>query len=251
MNGKRILILGGTSEAMALARALSARPEIDAVLSLAGRTGHPVLPPIAHRIGGFGGVEGLVTYLKDNAVAAVIDATHPFAAQMTRNAAQACETLGVPRLVFTRPAWQAGDGDHWINVADTEAAVDALGEAPRKVFLTVGRLSLPAFRRAPQHHYLMRSIDAPDLADRPPKLDLILARGPFDGAAERDLMTEHRVDVIVTKNSGGSATDAKLAAARDLGLPVIMIDRPIMPDSRIVYDLDNVMDFINTHRIAP
>ena len=251
MNGKRILILGGTSEAMALARALSARPEIDAVMSLAGRTGHPVLPPIAHRIGGFGGVEGLVAYLEDHAVAAMIDATHPFAAQMTRNAAHACETLGVPRLVFTRPAWQAGDGDHWINVADTEAAVDALGEAPRNVFLTVGRLSLPAFRRAPQHHYLMRSIDAPDLADRPPKIDLILARGPFDSAAESDLMKAHRVDVIVTKNSGGSATDAKLTAARDLGLPVIMIDRPIMPESRTVYDLDDVMAFIDTHGVAP
>ncbi len=251
MNGKRILILGGTSEAMALARALSARPEIDAVLSLAGRTGHPVLPPIAHRIGGFGGVEGLVAYLKDNAVAAVIDATHPFAAQMTRNAAQACETLGVPRLVFSRPAWQAGDADHWINVPNTEAAVDALGEAPRKVFLTVGRLSLPAFRRAPQHHYLMRSIDAPDLADRPPKLDLILARGPFDSTAERELMKAHRVEIIVTKNSGVGATDAKLAAARDLGLPVIMIDRPTLPDSRIVYDLDDVMAFIDTHGIAP
>jgi len=251
MTSKRILILGGTSEAMALARALSARPEIDAVLSLAGRTGHPVLPPIAHRIGGFGGVEGLVAYLKDNAIAALIDATHPFAAQMTRNAAQACEALSVPRLVFTRPAWQPCEGDHWTSVADTEAAVDALGEAPRTVFLTVGRLSLPAFRRAPQHHYLMRSIDAPDLADRPPSMDLILARGPFDQVAERELMKAHRVDVIVTKNSGGSATDAKLAAARDLGLPVIMIDRPIMPESRIVYDLEDIMAFIHTHSMAP
>ena len=251
MTGKRILILGGTSEAMALARALAEQPEIDAIMSLAGRTGHPVRPPIAHRIGGFGGVDGLVAYLKENSVAALIDATHPFAAQMTWNAAEACNGLGVPRLVFTRPAWRPSDGDQWISVTDTEAAVDALGGLPRKVFLTVGRLSLPVFKRAPQHHYLMRSIDAPDEPDRPPQMELILARGPFDIRAEKGLMTTHGIDIVVTKNSGGSATDAKLAAARELGLPVIIIDRPTMPDSRVVYSLDDVMEFIEAHRPPP
>jgi len=247
MTGKRILILGGTSEAMALARALAGRPETDAIMSLAGRTGHPVLPPVAHRIGGFGGVDGLVAYLKEHSIAAVIDATHPFAAQITRNAAEACERLGVPRLIFTRPAWHPSEGDQWIGVTNTEAAVDALGSSPRKVFLTVGRLSLPAFKRAAKHHYVMRSIDAPDEADRPPHMKLILARGPFDISAERDLMTTHGIDVVVTKNSGGSATDAKLAAARELGLPVIMIERPELPESRLVYQLDEVMTFIKSH----
>jgi precorrin-6A/cobalt-precorrin-6A reductase len=247
MTGKRILILGGTSEAMALARVLAERPEIVAVMSLAGRTGHPVLPPIAHRIGGFGGIDGLAAYLEEQPIAAVIDATHPFAAQMTRNAAEACERLGVPRLVFTRPAWRPSEGDQWICVTDTDAAVDALGDVPRKVFLTVGRLSLPAFKRAPQHHYVMRSIDAPEEADRPPQMELILARGPYDVSAERDLMATHGIDVVVTKNSGGNATDAKLAAARELGLAVIMIERPELPKSRLVYSLDEVMTFIEAH----
>jgi len=226
---------------------LAERPEIVAVMSLAGRTGHPVLPPIAHRIGGFGGIDGLAAYLEEQPIAAVIDATHPFAAQMTRNAAEACERLGVPRLVFTRPAWRASEGDQWICVKDTDAAVDALGDVPRKVFLTVGRLSLPAFKRATQHHYLMRSIDSPDEADCPPQMELILARGPYDVSAEGDLMATHGIDVVVTKNSGGNATDAKLAAARELGLPVIMIERPELPESRFVYTLDEVMTFIEAH----
>ena len=247
----RVLILGGTSEAMALARALADRPEIDAVISLAGRTDHPVLPPIKHRIGGFGGVEGLVAYLERENIRAVIDATHPFAAQMTHNAALACERLGVPHLIFTRPAWCADDSDHWIKVRDTDAAVDALGEVPKKVFLTVGRLSLPAFRRAPQHHYLMRSIDAPDVTDCPPHTELILARGPFDVEAEQALMAAHCIEMVVTKNSGGHATDAKLAAARALHLPVIMIDRPTLPESDVIYDLEGVMAFIEAHRLTP
>lgn len=247
----QILILGGTSEAMALARALSARPEISAVMSLAGRTGHPVLPPIKHRIGGFGGVEGLVAYLERENISAVIDATHPFAAQMTRNAALACEKLGVPRLIFTRPAWTPSDEDCWIKVRDTEAAVDALGEVPKKVFLTVGRLSLPAFRRAPQHRYLMRSIDAPDATDCPPQIELILARGPFDVDVEQALMVAHGIEIVVTKNSGGQATDAKLAAARALHLPVIMIDRPTVPESLVMHDLESVMAFILAHRFNP
>ncbi len=246
-----LLILGGTSEAMALARALADRSEIHAEMSLAGRTGHPVLPPMKHRIGGFGGVEGLVAYLERENVSAVIDATHPFAAQMTRNAALACDRLGVPRLIFTRPAWTPSEEDRWISVPDTEAAVDALGEVPKKVFLTVGRLSLPAFRRAPQHHYLMRSIDAPDQADCPPHTELILARGPFDVEAERALMVAHDIEVIVTKNSGGHATDAKLSAARALHRPVIMIDRPTVPVSRVVHDLVGVMAFIEAHRFKP
>ena len=246
-----ILILGGTSEAMALARALADRPEIDAIMSLAGRTGHPVLPPIKHRIGGFGGVEGLVSYLAHENIRAVIDATHPFAAQMTRNAALACERLGVPRLIFTRPAWSPNEGDRWISVRDTEAAVDALGQEPKKVFLTVGRLSLPAFRRAPQHHYLMRSIDAPDVADCPQHIELILARGPFDVKTEQALMATHAIEIIVTKNSGGHATDAKLAAARALHLPVIMIDRPPVPESRVVHELEDAMAFIEAHRVNP
>lgn len=251
MPDQRILILGGTSEAMELARALARKPEIVAVMSLAGRTGHPILPPIAYRIGGFGGVDGLIAYLKENSITAVIDATHPFAAQMSRHAAAACDTLRVPRLVFTRPAWSPCDEDRWISAVDTEFAVDALGEIPRRIFLTVGRLSLPAFRRAPQHLYLVRSIDGPDEADCPPHMKLHLARGPFDINAERLLMAENSIEIIVTKNSGGKATDAKLRAARGLGLQVIMIERPAIPESRLVYDLAEVLEFIDTHNVTP
>jgi len=251
MNGKRILILGGTSEAMALARALSARPEIDAVLSLAGRTGHPVLPPIAHRIGGFGGVEGLVAYLKDNAVAAMIDATHPFAAQMSQHAAQACARLGVPRLTFTRKPWTPAPDDRWIEVPDIEAAVDALGETPAHVFLTVGRLSLGAFKRAPQHSYIARSIDQPDASELPPHCRVLLARPPFALADERALMQAERFDFLCTKNSGGAATEGKLLAARELGVHVIMVERPPAPQGDVLFDLAAVMTWIRDHRPTP
>jgi precorrin-6A/cobalt-precorrin-6A reductase len=248
---KRVLVLGGTSEAMALAEVLAARSEIDAVLSLAGRTSAPRLPPIPHRIGGFGGVDGLVDYLRNETIDVLVDATHPFARHMTANAAEAAKRCGVPRIVFTRPPWVPAHEDHWTFVADTEAAVAALSEGPRRVFLTVGRLSLPAFRAAPQHFYLVRSIDAPDPDERPPNMALVLARGPFDTAAEQALMREYDIDILVTKNSGGTATDAKLQAARDLGLPVILIDRPPLPDGAVVYTVEDVLAFIASHAPPP
>jgi precorrin-6A/cobalt-precorrin-6A reductase len=248
---KRVLVLGGTSEAMALAEVLAARSEIDAVLSLAGRTSAPRLPPIPHRIGGFGGVDGLVDYLRRETIDVLVDATHPFARHMTANAAEAAKRCAIPRIVFTRPPWVPVAGDRWTFVADTEEAIAALGEAPRRVFLTVGRLSLPAFRAAPQHSYLVRSIDAPDASEQPPNMTLILARGPFDVAVERALMQDHGIAFLVTKNSGGTATDAKLQAARDLGLPVILIDRPPLPDGAVVYTVEDVLAFIASHAPPP
>jgi precorrin-6A/cobalt-precorrin-6A reductase len=246
-----VLILGGTSEAMALARACHARGDHDVIMSLAGRTENPVMPPVPHRIGGFGGVSGLVNYLRDHQVTCVIDATHPFAAQMTRNAAEACKALAVPRLVFTRPPWQAGADDIWQNVPDNESAVEALGVERRRVFLTVGRLSLPVFRRAQHHHYLTRSIDAPGQAEMPIDSHLILARGPFSVEQELALMRDHKIDILVTKNSGGPATDAKLQAARILTCPVIMVDRPAMPKSEVTTSLEDVLAFIDHHRNSP
>jgi precorrin-6A/cobalt-precorrin-6A reductase len=189
----------------------------------------------------------LIAYLQREAIGMVIDATHPFAAQMSRNAAQAADACGIPRVVFTRKAWRPLEGDHWISVADTAAAVSVLGETPRRVFLTVGRLSLPAFRNAPHHHYLVRSIDQPDSTEVPPLHRLVLARGPFDEASERELMQENGIDILVTKNSGGAATDAKIQAARSLGLPVVVIDRPVLPPSEVVYTVEEVMAFIASH----
>ena len=219
-----VLLLGGTSEASALARLLAARPDIPAMASLAGRTINPVEPPIAYRIGGFGGVEGLCAFLEEHAVTALVDATHPFAERMSANAVEAARRIGVPLLALRRPAWQAVDGDRWSQVADAEAAVQALGDAPRRVFLTTGRLELPAFLAAPQHFYLVRSVDPPE--ELPPRARLILARGPFAEADEISLMQEEAIDVLVTKNSGGSATYGKIAAARHLHLPVILLRRP-------------------------
>ncbi|MFM8607286.1 MAG: precorrin-6A/cobalt-precorrin-6A reductase, partial [Hyphomicrobiales bacterium] len=156
---KRVLILGGTTEASALARALAQCSDLDVVLSLAGRTEAPTRPPIPHRIGGFGGVDGLIDFLKSQSISGVIDATHPFAAQMTQHAAHACDAIDLPRLVFTRPAWEQVEGDQWKCVGSVDAAVKALGEKPKRVFLTVGRLSLSAFRNAKHHFYFIRSID--------------------------------------------------------------------------------------------
>ncbi|MEI6574348.1 MAG: cobalt-precorrin-6A reductase [Alphaproteobacteria bacterium] len=251
MTHQRVLILGGTTEASAIARALVDRPDLDAILSLAGRTEAPTRPPIAHRIGGFGGIEGLIAYLKSEAITGVIDATHPFAAQMTRHAAEACTTLHIPRLIFTRPEWRAEEGDHWQSVSNIDAAVDALGTSPRRVFLTVGRLSLSAFRRADAHVYLVRSIDQPAVHEMPRNTTLVLARGPFSVDDEIALMRAERIDVLVTKNSGGAQTDAKLAAARALRIPVIMVERPALPESRVTYNLEEALAFIGDHGRAP
>lgn len=199
------------------------------VFSLAGRTADPVLPPVPVRIGGFGGPEGLGHYLRENRVAAVVDATHPFAAQMSRHAAEACAQVGVPLAGFSRPPWQADPADRWTTVADLPAAALALGNAPLRVFLTTGRLGLPAFRAAPQHHYLIRTIDPPDPDACPPRATRLLDRGPFTAAADAALMTRERIDVLVTKDSGGAAGAGKLAAARMLKLPVIMVARPPRP----------------------
>ena len=222
----KLLILGGTTEATALAAALAGRDDLRPVLSLAGRTARPTLPPIPHRIGGFGGVAGLAAYLAGERVAAVVDATHPFAASISAHAVEACAARGLPLLAFTRPPWQPAPGARWTAVADLDAAARALGAAPRRVLLTVGRLGLAAFRAAPHHHYLVRTIDPPDPADLPPDHRLVLDRGPFHLAAETALMRDGAVDVLVTKNSGGAGAAAKLDAARALGIPVVAVARP-------------------------
>lgn len=246
-----LLILGGTTEATALAAALAGRADLRPVLSLAGRTASPALPPIPHRIGGFGGVAGLAAYLAGERVAAVVDATHPFAARISAHAVAACAQSGLPLLAFTRPPWQPAPGACWTAVADLDAAALALGAAPRRVLLTVGRLGLAAFRAAPHHHYLIRTIDPPDPADLPPGHRLILDRGPFRLAAETALMREGAVDVLVTKNSGGTGAAAKLDAARALGLPVVAVARPaVAGPRREVFTLAEVLAWIDARAHA-
>ncbi|GLS18337.1 precorrin-6A reductase [Labrys miyagiensis] len=237
-----ILILGGTTEAAALARLLAERPGIPAMLSLAGRTQNPAPPPIPHRIGGFGGVDGLSAFLNEHQVAAMVDATHPFAEQMSANAVAAAQRTSVPLLTLCRPAWRAEPGDDWTEVADAEAAAVALGAKPRRVFLTTGRLELPAFLAAPQHFYLVRSVDAPE--ELPPYARLILARGPFAEEDELALMQEEEIEVVVTKNSGGSATYGKIVAARRLGLPVILLKRPEVVEVESVATAEEALAWI-------
>lgn len=222
----RVLVLGGSSQASELAALLAGRQDVDATLSFAGRTKSPLSAPIPVRIGGFGGAEGLTDYLKTRRIDVLVDATHPFAEQISRNAASAAARANVPRVVLSRPPWRREPGDRWIEVGDMAAAAKALPHDARRVFLTVGRLQIAAFETAPRHFYLIRSIDALDPAPNLPLHRVILGRGPFTLEDEERLLREEAIDMIVTKNSGGAATYAKVEAARLLGLTIVMVERP-------------------------
>lgn len=225
-----------------LARALAA-VGVEAVFSYAGRTDHPVDQPLPVRIGGFGGVDGLRNYLRAQSIGAVVDATHPFAAQISRNALQACALADVPLITLQRTAWVAGDGDQWINVPDIDAAVHALPDTPAQVFLAIGKQNLSGFAAKP-HHYLLRLVDAPDA--RPlPDCTIILARGPFEMEADKALMVRHKISHIVAKNAGGTGAAAKLQAARALHIPVILIDRPALPARHVVGSVAEVMAWLS------
>jgi precorrin-6A/cobalt-precorrin-6A reductase len=225
----RILILGGTLEARRLAERLRGRADMAITLSLAGRTATPAAQPVPVRIGGFGGAEGLAAYLRAERIAALIDATHPYAAAISQNAARAAATAGVRLLALRRPPWQQTAGDRWTEVADVPHAVRALGSKPRHVFLALGRKELAPFAAAPQHHYLIRSVDPVDPPLGVPHASYLVARGPFVESAERELLLTHGIDTIVSKNSGGDATYGKIAAARALGIEVVMLRRPQLP----------------------
>lgn len=244
---RKILILGGSGEALALARALSTAPGITAILSLAGRTAVPAASPIDVRRGGFGGTAGLARYIAEHKIDLMIDATHPFAAEMKRHAVEAAASAGVPLLAIRRPAWAPQAGDRWIEVDDLAGAAAALGEAPARVFLTTGRKELTPFAAAPQHFYLLRSVDAPEAKRLPPHVDLITARGPFRLEDEFALMRDHRIEIVVSKNSGGAAAAPKLEAARALGLPVVMVRRPVLPEAISVANVTEALDWLAAH----
>ena len=225
-----VLIFGGTTEGYALAETLAGRYDLRLISSLAGRTPNPRLPAGDTRIGGFGGVAGLTVFLRTERVAAVIDATHPFAAVMGSHAAEACGFLGIPLLRLERPPWRPEPGDRWLPVPNWPAAVDALrGLGTRRVLLALGRQELAPFAVLHDMHFLIRCVSVPD--PLPPFADaaLLLDRGPFDLDAERALLDRHQIDCIVCKNSGGAASAAKLTAARERGIPVVMRQRPPRP----------------------
>ncbi len=238
----RVLILGGTTEASAIARALAGDGRFAPVLSLAGRTKSPLPQPVPTRRGGFGGAEGLAAYLRAARAEAVIDATHPFAARIKANAATACHAVGVRRLVVLRPPWQPVPGDDWRGVGSMVEAFHALGPVPRRVFLTIGQQDLAPF--GPPHSYLIRSVDPPDLARFGGGATLITARGPFDEGSERALLQRHGIEILVTKNSGGTATEAKLAAARAQKAPVVMVARPPPPQGETVETAAQALDWL-------
>jgi precorrin-6A/cobalt-precorrin-6A reductase len=236
---RHILILGGTIEARDLAARLAARHDLAVTLSLAGRTAVPAAQPVPVRIGGFGGPVGLTAYLAAERIDLLIDATHPYAATMAAHAAEAASRASVPLLALRRPPWTAIDGDRWASVGTIADAVRALGPLPRRVFLSIGRKNVGAFAAAPHHDYLIRSVDPIAPAPSLPKARYIVARGPFAEADERALLVEHRTEIIVAKNSGGTATYGKIAAARALGADVIMLRRPVLPE---VAAVANVLD---------
>ncbi len=245
-NQPRVLILGGTAEAAALARYLSdsCGDKVEVTTSLAGRTRTPDPLPGRVRSGGFGGAEAMADYLKDRRFAAVIDATHPFAAQISVNAVTACKIAGVPRLVMSRPCWSPLEGDNWVDFDSLAAAAAGLTEFGRRAFLTVGVQELSAFSTLMDTWFLVRLIDTP--ADPLPLSDyqIITGRGPFSVAPELALMEAHRIDVVVTKASGGDATAAKLEASRFLGLPVLMVRRPPPPPGPSVEGVAAAIDWI-------
>ncbi|MDX8524049.1 cobalt-precorrin-6A reductase [Mesorhizobium sp. MSK_1335] len=226
----RILILGGTTEARQLAGKLAHRKDFSVTLSLAGRTESPVAQGVPVRVGGFGGAGGLAAYLREEYVDLLIDATHPYAARISANAAEAARRSGVAILALRRPGWAPVAGDHWTLVDNVTEAASALGTPPRRAFLAIGRQEAGAFEAAPQHRYLIRSVDPIEPKLAVPDAVYLLARGPFPETDERALLQKYAIDVVVSKNSGGEATYGKIAAARALGIEVVMIRRPTLPD---------------------
>jgi precorrin-6A/cobalt-precorrin-6A reductase len=240
-----ILILGGTAEARALAAALDA-DGLAVTSSLAGRVANPRLPVGDVRIGGFGGPDGLARWLTEHEVGAIVDATHPFAERISESAAQAAQTAGVPLLRLARPGWHEGPGDRWHRVADLPAAAAAIAGLGERVLLTTGRQGLAAFAAVESAWFLVRCVDPPQ-PPLPPRHELLLDRGPYTLEGELALIDRHAIDLVVTKDSGGAHTRAKLDAARARGLPVIVVRRPARPDVPFVETVAGAVRWARAH----
>jgi precorrin-6A/cobalt-precorrin-6A reductase len=241
----RLLILGGTTEARQLAARLAERADLDVTLSLAGRTASPLPHAVPVRVGGFGGAAGLADYLVSEHIDVLIDATHPYAKVMSRNAAAAAHKTAVAVVALRRPAWVAIAGDRWIEVSDAREAVDAIGPESRSVFVALGRSELEPFAGVPQHRYLFRSVDPIEPPLPLPRVSYITARGPFSEADDRALMAAHAVEIVISKNSGGGAAYGKIAAARALGIKVIMLRRPPALCGPAVETVDDALTWLD------
>ncbi len=245
---KKLLILGGTGDAVRLSTQAAAL-NLVVISSLAGRTEQSRTADDGSatqiRVGGFGGVGGLVTYLQQENIDLVIDATHPFAQQISGNAAAAAAICGLPRLLLQRPAWEAVTGDRWLSVQNHAEAADLLPGLAQRIFLTIGRQELSSYAHLSDLWFLMRSIDPPP-TPLPPG-EIILAKGPFTLAAEKNLLLKHQIELIVSKNSGGAATYAKIETARELGLPVVMIERSPVPVEKMVNTVAEAVQWLQWH----
>ncbi|MEU4999885.1 cobalt-precorrin-6A reductase [Streptomyces sp. NPDC021622] len=242
-----VLVLGGTAEARALAARLATRPDVRVTTSLAGRVARPAALEGDVRVGGFGGVDGLAAWLREHRVDAVVDATHPFAATISEHAVRAAAATGVPAVLLRRPGWRPAPGDHWHDAGSLAEAAALLPSLGRRVFLTTGRLGLAAFAEPSlaELHFLVRSVEPPE-PPLPHHTEILLDRGPYTVEGETALLREHRIDVLVTKDSGGAATAAKLTAARTLSVPVLIVRRPPAPEgARELPDVAGVLSHLS------
>lgn len=242
----RALILGGTAEARELARLMMGQGWW-VTSSLAGRVANPHLPVGEVRIGGFGGPAGMARWIFENGVEVIIDATHPFAERISTSAAEASRATGIPLICLHRPAWTPTTGDRWIPVASMSEAATVVARDYHHIFLTIGRQPLSHFASDPHNLYVIRCVEKPS-APLPPRYRLILSRGPFDIASEKELMVGNQIDALVTKNSGGEMTAAKLEAARSLGIPVVMVERPSLPAGSRAFVVHNPVEALRALR---
>lgn len=220
---------------------------VQAIYSFAGRTQAPPAPPLPHRVGGFGGVAGLTAFLRERAITHVIDATHPFAAEMSRNAIAACASTGTHLIALERVPWAPGPGDDWQAFSDFDTLARALPAAPTAIFLAIGRQNLAAFAARDEHRYLLRLVDAPEGPAPLPGASVVVSKGPFTLEGDLALMRAHGIRLVVAKNAGGEAARAKLDAARALGLPVWLVDRPDIPPRPRAETPAEVMDWLAAH----
>jgi len=241
---KRVLILGGTGDASKLAAKLAKISDVEVITSLAGRTQNPVTPAGIVRVGGFSGAEGLAEYIRAENINVLIDATHPYAAQISFHAAAAANLCQIPHLMLVRPSWKPVCGDDWIDVDSVEAAVDLLPNIAKRVFLTVGRQQLAAFADLDNIWFLMRLIEPHGADALVPPGKILYGRGPFAVENEYQLLQEYQIDTLVSKNSGGDATYAKIIAARQLGVKLVMVKRPATPPGETVSVLEDALAWV-------